>query len=166
MIRNDKQYQVTKSRLSDFRESLQVLEGQEIDPLLKELYLNTLKSQVIEFEKQIIEYEFLKEGTTNYVVVNDLSHIYEVLIKARIAKRLTQADLAKRLELKEQQIQRYEMSNYSTASISRIIEIANALDIRIEKFKVTVKEPEFTFSEGVTEKLFKYRMKRRHLLVA
>ena len=166
MIKNDKQYQVTKSRLTDFRKSVQVIEQQEMDPLLRELHLNALISQISEFEKQITEYELLREGSKNCVVIEDLSHIYEALIKARIANGLTQADLAKRIELKEQQIQRYEMSNYSTASIDRIVEIANALNIRIENFRVKVKEPEFSLPAGIKEKLYQYRInnKRRSLI--
>lgn len=167
MIKNDKQYQVTKSRLNDFKESLQALDHEEaVDPLLRELHYGSLKSQIIEFEKQISEYELLKEGAINYVFVDNLTHIYEVLIKARIANGWTQANLAKRLHLKEQQIQRYEICNYSTASIERIIEIANALNVQIEKIKVKVREPQIPLPEGVDNFKLSQLKARKHLLVA
>lgn len=151
MIKNDKQYQVTKSRLHDFKESLLALEKDETDPLLQELHVGALKSQIEQFEKQILEYELLKEGNTSYVVVDDLSHLHEVLIKARIAQKMTQAELAKSLELKEQQIQRYEGSDYSTASMSRIIEVSQALGLKIEKLKIKVKEAFFAVPSGIDE---------------
>lgn len=151
MIKNDKQYQVTKSRLHDFKESLLALEKDEIDPFLKELHVGALKSQIEQFEKQIFEYELLKEGSTTYVTVEDLSHLHEALIKARIAKKMTQAELAKSLELKEQQIQRYEGSDYATASMSRIIEVSQALGLKIEKFKIKVKEAFFVMPNGIDE---------------
>ena len=50
-----------------------------------------------------------------------------VLIKARISQGLSQKDLAERIGLKEQQIQRYEATDYASASLSRIKEVASAL---------------------------------------
>ena len=52
------------------------------------------------------------------------------LIKARIASGLSQKGLAKRLGLKEQQIQRYEAECYSSAGFSRLVEISKALRIK------------------------------------
>ena len=161
MIKNERQYIVTKSRLRDFRESLHALENQQMDPLLKELHEEALKSQIEVFENQIREYEFLKEGSISYVQVEDLSHIYEALIKGRIAKKMTQADLAEKLELKEQQIQRYEMTNYSAASFSRIMEVANALGLKIEKLKVKVKETFFQIPDDVdNDKIVRIRTEK------
>ena len=52
-------------------------------------------------------------------------------IKARIAQGLSQKDLAERLKLKEQQIQRYEATDYASASLNRIKEVVTALGIDI-----------------------------------
>ena len=49
------------------------------------------------------------------------------LIKARIARGLSQKDLADRIGLKEQQIQRYEATDYASASLTRIKEFVSAL---------------------------------------
>ena len=54
------------------------------------------------------------------------------LIKARIAAGLSQRALAQRLNLKEQQIQRYEAERYATASYRRLCEVAHALGIQVE----------------------------------
>ena len=56
----------------------------------------------------------------------------EGLIKARIAGGLSQRALAQRLELKEQQIQRYEAERYASASYKRLCQVAHALGVRIE----------------------------------
>ena len=50
---------------------------------------------------------------------------------ARIAAGLTQEDLAGRLGVKPQQIQRYEASDYQTASFARLLEIARVLNLRV-----------------------------------
>ncbi len=53
------------------------------------------------------------------------------LIRARIACGLTQRQLAERIGLQEQAIQRYEATNYAGVSFARLIEIAEALDLTI-----------------------------------
>jgi transcriptional regulator with XRE-family HTH domain len=55
------------------------------------------------------------------------------LIRARIARGLTQRDLAIKLGLKEQQIQRYEETDYASASLARINEVIRALDIEVKE---------------------------------
>ena len=52
-----------------------------------------------------------------------------MLIKARIARGMSQRDLAERIGLKEQQIQRYEATDYASVSLSRIREVVNGLDV-------------------------------------
>ena len=47
-----------------------------------------------------------------------------LLIRAGIARGLSQKSLASRLGLKEQQIQRYEASEYASASLARIRSVA------------------------------------------
>jgi transcriptional regulator with XRE-family HTH domain len=53
------------------------------------------------------------------------------LIQARIAARLTQKQLAKRIGLKEQQIQCYEQTRYTRASLRQLLEVATVLGIRL-----------------------------------
>ena len=59
------------------------------------------------------------------------------LIKARVASGLSQKELAAKLSLKEQQIQRYEANDYAGASLARILEVANALRITV-RLKLTI----------------------------
>ena len=46
---------------------------------------------------------------------------------------MSQEDLAQRLGLKEQQIQRYEATDYAAASLARVSEIAKALGIQVKE---------------------------------
>ena len=57
----------------------------------------------------------------------------EALIRARIAAGLSQKELAGRLGLKEQQIQRYEARRYAGASLDRIQAVADALGMQIHE---------------------------------
>jgi transcriptional regulator with XRE-family HTH domain len=150
MIKNDKQYQVTKSRLKEFCVMLNDIRENDaqVDPLYQKMEENAVLSQIIRFKKEIEDYEILKSGATIYISIDSLPNLYEALIKGRIIRGWTQAELAKQLNLKEQQIQRYELSNYETASISKIYEIASVLDIDIKDLKIKVKEHEFLVPEG------------------
>ena len=53
------------------------------------------------------------------------------LIEARIAARLTQRELAERLGVPEQQVQRWEANSYSGVAIERLQEIADALQLQM-----------------------------------
>ena len=72
--------------------------------------------------------------------MDELSGVAElptVLIKARIAQGLSQKDLAERLGLQEQQIQRYEATEYASASLTRIKEVVSALGAATNKPAIT-----------------------------
>jgi transcriptional regulator with XRE-family HTH domain len=55
------------------------------------------------------------------------------LIQARIASGLSQKELAGRLNLKEQQIQRYEATEYASASLERINDVIRALGVSVRE---------------------------------
>ena len=74
----------------------------------------------------------MKATNPPVIPVASLDQLADGLIKARIAAGLSQRALADRLELKEQQIQRYEAERYASASYRRLCEVARALDIRME----------------------------------
>lgn len=163
MIKNDKQYQVTKNRLKEFNESLsqlQIDESNVVDPLFKKIQEEALKSQILQFEKELEEYEQLKKGKINYVLIDSFENIHEALIKARISKGWTHAELARRLDLKEQQIQRYELCNYSTASFGRINQVAAALELDFKPIAFKLSEPNFFVPEGFDQEKITYAQKK------
>ena len=69
------------------------------------------------------EYESLKAGGFELDELNVFAELATFLIKARIARGLSQRELADRIGLKEQQIQygeRYEATDYASASLARL----------------------------------------------
>ena len=132
MIKNERQYRITKNQMDRFSRTLdhlrrQPAEATDVHPLIAKVQEDALQSQLADLEEQLQEYEALKAGHFDLDALNVVSELPTVLIKARIAQGLRQKDLAERLGLKEQQIQRYEATDYATASLTRIKEIANAL---------------------------------------
>ncbi len=133
MIKNERQYRITKAQAARFAQSLDslaqrasVIEG--VHPLIAKAQEDALRSQLTDLEEELREYESLKAGK---VPIDELSVVAElptVLIKARIARGLSQKDLAEKLGLQEQQIQRYEATDYASASLTRIQEVVGALE--------------------------------------
>lgn len=136
MITNERQYKITKSQLTLFQEAISSFDlknktqliGSEILALAE---LESLKSEVEILKNQIHEYETLRDGTKSSITTSSLSELPQVLIKARIVQNLSQKELANLLNLKEQQIQRYEAEEYHSASLKRLMEVAEALNLNI-----------------------------------
>jgi Predicted transcription factor, homolog of eukaryotic MBF1 len=135
MIKNERQYRSAKSQAERLAETLKILEhrrGHDVtsDPLL-DAQVSAVRGERRILRSQIAEYESLVTGQRPFLQLRALSDLPRVLIEARIASGMTQADLAARLGLKEQQIQRYEATDYSGTSIGRLAEIAAALEIHL-----------------------------------
>src|SRR6266699_5176748 len=128
MIKNERQYRITKAKDEKFENTLAQLaetteDRKHIHPLLRKAEEDALRSQIAELHAEIEEYEILKSGKYNTFKLETFEELPRVLIKARIASGLSQKDLAERLGLKEQQIQRYEATEYASASFDRLKEI-------------------------------------------
>jgi HTH-type transcriptional regulator / antitoxin HigA len=145
MITNDRQYKITKSQVVNFQKSLEDMiknppNTPDIHPLIAQASRNAIEAQLKELIAQIEEYEALKAGRIVITEVKDLKQLPQILIKARIANGFTQSELARQLEMKEQQIQRYEAELYNTASLKTLLRISELLNIKING-DVQLKEP-------------------------
>jgi DNA-binding XRE family transcriptional regulator len=132
MIKNERQYRITKAQAAKFEATLKTFgpksrKDQSTHPRLVKAQKDAIKSQLNSLNGELREYEGLQSGK---VPAPDLGYIAVVprdLIRARIASGLTQKDLAKRLGMAEQQIQLYEAKDYESVSLARIAEIAKAI---------------------------------------
>ncbi len=135
MIKNDRQYRITQAWAKKFRTSVKELTTQprpkNVHAKMWEAQKAGVQSQLRDLEEELREYESLKAGGPTTLELDSLDALPKVLIQARIAAGLTQEDLAARLGLKTQQIQRYEANDYQTASFARLLEIARALNLRV-----------------------------------
>ena len=134
MIKNERQFENTRSHRDRFKSAIdnydvdaEIKSG--VNPLLAQLQLDQLQSEFEILCDQIDEYEELKSGTQTNIVVSSLLDLPKALIKARINRGLTEADLARLLNLETQQIVCYEAEDYSTANLSTILDIADALEL-------------------------------------
>lgn len=137
MIKNARQYQLTKSQRQRFEAALlaarkAAASGGDTSEL-RQLEIDALASQVETLTQEVQEYDALTSGRTKVLEATSFDDLPRVLIQARIAAGLSQKDLADRLGLKEQQVQRYEATDYESASLSRINEVVRALGLRMRK---------------------------------
>lgn len=138
MIKNERQHRITRAYADKFRATLKELAAtprpKNVHPKLWEAQKAGLKSQLQDIEEELQEYETLKTAHHPKILeLDSLEGLPKVLIQARIAAGLTQEDLAARLGVKPQQIQRYEASDYQSASFARLREIARVLGLRVRE---------------------------------
>ncbi|MHC4646017.1 MAG: helix-turn-helix domain-containing protein [Planctomycetota bacterium] len=145
MITNERQYRITNAQLENFRKAIDDFDikaaiKQAKSKVLAKAELDALRSEYENLSMQLHEYEVLKSGTVETLKASSLEELPTILIRARIAKGLSQRQLADAIGLKEQQIQRYEAEEYASANLSRLGEVARALGLNISEvaeFKAT-----------------------------
>ena len=138
MITNERQYRITKAQAAHFGDALHTLESEvdkrsEVHPILLRAQKEALRSQLDDLESDLREYESLRRGEFGFEQLGAIADLPRLLISARIARGLTQRGLAQRLGLKEQQIQRYEATEYASASLARIRKVVDALGIVVNE---------------------------------
>ena len=136
MIKNERQYKITRAQAVRFSNALKNLKQSPnadngLHPLIAKAQEDAISSQLADLESELREYESLKAGEFRLDSLRVVAELPYILIKARIAQGLSQKDLAERIGLKEQQIQRYEATDYATANLARIKEVVNAFGVEI-----------------------------------
>jgi cytidylate kinase/transcriptional regulator with XRE-family HTH domain len=135
MIRNERQYRITRAEAARFQEAVDAARNAapkpNVDPLFLQAEIDGLQSQLDEMLEDIRAYESLRDGSQEFPAVLSIQDVPDALIRSRIRAGLTQEELAVRANLKPQQIQRYESTDYASASLSRVTEIARVLEVSL-----------------------------------
>ncbi len=138
MITNERQYRITSAQLEKLKTSIDTFDIKEATKRIKSKILakaeiDALHSECDNLSMQIHEYETLKSGTVEILKASKLEELPTILIRARIAKGLSQRQLAEAIGLKEQQIQRYEAEEYASANLRRLADVSSALGLNISE---------------------------------
>jgi DNA-binding XRE family transcriptional regulator len=137
VITNEREYRITKAELARFEESQIAYDARElspnVDPRMHQVMHDALASEIDVLRRQIDHYEQLRDGHITGREIQSLRELPTALIEARIAAHLTQRDLAQRLGVVEQQVQRWEANNYTGVNLDRLQNIADALGIQIHE---------------------------------
>ncbi|HEY3412961.1 MAG TPA: helix-turn-helix transcriptional regulator [Armatimonadota bacterium] len=136
MIKNEHQRRITQTWVKRFAASLEALHASRSDqaePWVAQLNEDALRSQLASLQGELAEYDALRSGRRKVLSAESFDDLPAILIQARIAKGLTQEELASRVGLKKQQIQKYEASDYAMVSMERVQAIINALEIGVRE---------------------------------
>jgi ribosome-binding protein aMBF1 (putative translation factor) len=136
IIKNEKEYKFTKSWLKKFNQNkkdLAKLPESKEQPWLRKAQRGSLQIMIDHLQEEVTEYEALKSGKIKPPSLDNLAVIPENLIKNRIANGWTLERLAKKMGLHYQQIQRYEKTDYATATFETLLKIASVLEQKTAK---------------------------------
>jgi HTH-type transcriptional regulator/antitoxin HigA len=132
MILSDKQFSASSVALATLNQDLAAAQARSGAPdWLKQAEISALKSQLADLDAELAEYSLLKAGQISLSKSYSLEDLPRTLVQARIASGMSQTDLAEKLDMKPQQVQRYEATEYSGASLSRLVEVSRALGVMI-----------------------------------
>jgi HTH-type transcriptional regulator/antitoxin HigA len=134
-ILNEREARDAKATLAEIGRALSselVLESivAGLPPEVVNGYRRALASQRADLQAHLNAYEAAKGGDYSELKRFAGNDPGVALIVARIARGYSQKDLARRLGLKEQQVQRYEVDRYRSISLSNYRRIAHVLGVR------------------------------------
>jgi ribosome-binding protein aMBF1 (putative translation factor) len=139
MIRNARQYRITQAQVAKLEQALArvtargTAPGTVMHPRLHQAERDALQSQIEDLREQLAEYDALRTRQRPVLSLKSFEEFPRALIQARIAVGLSQKELARRLGLKEQQIQRYEATDYASASLARVQAVMRALGLQVRE---------------------------------
>jgi len=133
MIRNESEYQEASSRLADerarlaeHRESLKTA-GLNDDEIKR--VIDPMESFHLQLQEEVESYERLKRG--EFEELENLRGLGHLLISLRIAKGVSQRELASRLDVHESQVSRDERNEYHGITLERAGRILEALKVTL-----------------------------------
>jgi len=140
MIKNEQEYQNTLDWLRRFEGTVAKLDSDENlkadDPMRWQMYRNSYQRQVDDFKYKIAEYERVRDCDQKQVLqikVENFNKLPLVLIKARMAAKISQEELAQTLGISSQRVKEYEDTDYQCASFGEMIDVSIALGVEFEK---------------------------------
>lgn len=112
MIKNEKQYKITLKLLAEWEANQALLLSHSVEKTPEWLYkeqLHAAKHEIKQLRAQVEEYDAIKSGKRKLPDLHVVQELPALLIHWRIRKHLTQKQLAERVGMHENQIQKYEM---------------------------------------------------------
>ncbi|MBM3122280.1 MAG: helix-turn-helix transcriptional regulator [Chloroflexi bacterium] len=133
-IKNDLQLAASNRWRADFQKALAEVrrDAMGVPPRLRRAQVDGLRSQIEDLDREIAEYEALRRGSPARITFDSLDALPDALVRVRISRRLTQEDLARRLGVKPQQVQRWEAGAYAQATYATIRKVAAALKVDVK----------------------------------
>jgi DNA-binding Xre family transcriptional regulator len=134
ILKNDRQCEYTKKKLHEFEQALKKVQKKYAENKAKLiLFSHGYVEHVAQLKHQIAEYEKMKKvPLPRSLRARDPHEISHQLVRLRIARGLTQAQLAARTGCKQADISRLEQEDYQGYTVSLLKKVAATLDADVE----------------------------------
>lgn len=130
-IRSESERRRAEGQVEYLRSELEKIPASEQEDEVTAGVVNGLHMHISDIEGELAEYDRLKKGLETVLSADSFDDIGELVIKARISRGWSQADLAKALDMEPQQVQRYERNDWQKISLWRLQEVVEALNLDI-----------------------------------
>lgn len=133
MIHNKIQLKAVEKEITDLQMLLEKLDKPIEEQVSPDSVKDILKyyaweNRLKQLELDVEQYHMLSRKTVLSFSEKELQYL---IVSMRIASGMTYKQLAEAIDIQEQQIQRYEQTNYLNASFERIIQIIRVLSKKI-----------------------------------
>jgi len=133
MIKSEVQKNRTLKSIADLKKTIESIEiSKDYDNDVKQAYIGSHQSLLAELEREIQEYQDLKAGKFDLPQNITFIELLKNLTKIRIAKGISQQDLANMIGVSRQKINLYEEHDYQNVKIEKINAILKALNINLD----------------------------------
>ncbi|MCX6633488.1 MAG: helix-turn-helix domain-containing protein [Acidobacteria bacterium] len=129
MIKSDAQKERTLAQIEGFRKALAKVE-EEASGKRSKAIRESYASMIRQLEDELHEYDQLKSGELALPHIERLDQVAPFIARIRIAKGVSQTELARRLGVSKQVISRYEENEYQTVAVARLQEILDAIGVK------------------------------------
>jgi HTH-type transcriptional regulator/antitoxin HipB len=155
MIKTKQQAAFTAAKINELKKAKEefIKENAQLSDIEYQFRIDSFDGLIDDLEAQLNEYEYLKNGNFHCFKAKSLEELPKLIISARIAQSITQKQLAERLGVAEQQIQRYESVDYQSISLDRLMDIIDALGLTITFSDVIIigSGPRFMIPSGLDD---------------
>ena len=134
MIKSEKQKTRTIKLLENMKKDKEsfLLKSQNLHQDIINAHIGGIDSMIGQLESELIEYEDLKAGKFQLPQAISFIELLRYLPKIRIAKGLSQKDLADLIGVTKQQINRYEEYEYQNVGVEKVNRILDVLNISLD----------------------------------
>ena len=165
MIKDELEYEVSKEWVEKFNKTIAAMERDEEakrkDFLKWDAGRGSIQCHLDQLHEEITEYERLMAWDKSKpieIIVENFNKLSEALIKARMAAKMSEEELAEILDIDPERIKEYEKKKYQNASLMEILEISLALGL---EFKTAVMQVDFEEIEAIKETAERWRKRKR-----
>jgi len=165
MIKDELEYEVSKEWVEKFNKTIAAMERDEEskrkDFLKWDAGRGSIQCHLDQLHEEIAEYERLMAWDKSKpieIVVENFNKLSEALIKARIAAKMSEEELAEILDIDPERIKEYEKKNYQSATLTELVNISCALGL---EFKTAVMQVDFEEIEFTKQTVAERRKRKR-----